>query len=355
MSRLARRVARIARRTRAVASPPPQFYQVSTGTVSTGCAPGVCQYVFSHGWLNSADLNKLYTQAAGQSSAPDIPRLLIKGHTKWEFANTTAVNMYVEACCYRSNETGSWPPATQQSAFSNSWSFSYDFRNTGFESFPSTSMRQNWAFFQPRLYGVIAPKFFRFKVRPGGIKTLIHRNRASSGWLDYQEINGTSSFVLARRSTSYIFRVRFATGVVSGSTNTTAAPGPPVNGVWPVIAAVGGDFALKCTNYYSFRWVAGNPGPTQIGSWLAQYPAGTYPGTEAIASTTRGYAPEPKRQRLTESLTRSGYNANPISLLRWGPWLDSDGGAPINQMYPVHLNPAIDVSGDEWVPNVHSI
>jgi len=345
--RLSRRVARVARNNLG-RRPPPDFFQSSTGTSCGSIGAGACGYMAVAGWGYYGDIRALWDQAVADGSGAH-PTLLVKGHTKLELANPTAGDAFFEIRRITPvADTGpfgsDWfAPANFLSIFADSWNYSFASRQSGFEFFPTTQMGQNWAFWQPKHSAVkLVGRPQRVKVPPGSVRTLRYKHRARFGWLDFEEQGLDPSAAWRGKTDAFLIRVRFATGIVIGSTTSTD---PPLGG-YPVIGPVGGDFAVKSTNYYSFRWVPGNTAPNQSGSWLPQYASSVWPGTVSVSGTAEGFAPDLANRRAVFQYTRGLATGNPGWDSRtWGPWAQYSGAGgagsefPINRVIDVNINP----------------
>lgn len=325
------------------------------------CQAGQCDYVFGPGWGYSQDIGVIISRIHAEQSqepTPYGPTILAKGHTKLEFANPTNSDMFIELVKCKLNYTrSSFNASDIANWFSAAWSFSLASRQSGFEYFPTTHIKQNWAFFDPRYAAVRRCGTRRFKVSATSVRTIIDKCRAVFSYIDYFTSGGVGGVCYANKSVFYIIRVRFATGIVQGVSSYSGA-NPPVGGVYPIISAVGGDWAIKTTSYYSYRWVPGNTSSNQFGSWLAQYADTTYPGTETVSPTTMGWAPDRKNRILRPIYTRDTAVGPPNDYTFWGPFQRVTGAGsgavevPTNTTLWTNINPVADAAGDAFKPGV---
>jgi len=282
----------------------------------------------------------------------------IRGHSKLEIANPTAADMFCEIIEFCFNETGAADATSVTNSFAGAWAYSYASRASGFEDFPTTSLKQNWAFWLPKWYGVIVKRTRNIRVKPSAVRRIIFPHSTTFSFFDTARVQASSGFrygqVTAHKSTFYAVRVRFATGIVSGSTDYSGEdPPPPSGGVLPLIAPVGGDVAFKVTNYYSFRVLPGQDAVSQSGTWLAELGDTFYPGDESISPLTSGWAPDPHMRRVVLTGANAADSAA-HDFTGWGPFYHGPTGSQYeyspNQTIAVGLNGNVvkDVSGDSW-------
>lgn len=282
------------------------------------------------GWFSPNDYSAMLTAAALYSEGYQYgtygPTLQLRGHSKLEIANPTAADLFAEIIEFTVNESYPYTLTNFGTAFSAAWSYSLSHRESGFEFFPTTSLRQNWVFWTQKYSGIVSRKTRRIRIKPSQVRRVVfHQRPIVVGYADGRLMRGNSN--LAFKSTFYAIRTRFATGIVCGSTDW---PGPdppaPSGGILPLISPVGGDVATKVTNYYSYTWVPGNNSTYQTGSWLANV-AGTYPGDEHISNTASGWAPDPSQRRMaltgTANVAASGVVNN---FTDWGPYYHGPPG-----------------------------
>jgi len=257
--------------------------------------------------------------------------------------------MFVQLIPFVYTESGIASIAQLGAAWGNAWGYSYQTRHSGFENYPGTQPGQNWAFWDERYFGVKRIRGAkRIKVLPGAVATvLLKRPTCAFTNLDYDMANtaagsGYPNYNFARKSVQYLIRIVFETGLVRGTTNASSQP---TGGTLPLISSVGGDWAVKITAYYSYRWIAGAHAPQQAGSWLAQYGATTYPGTESINNVALGYVRDPSTNSLKQVWSDQVATGS-TNFTTWGPGLvynTAGGGAVsvnvgnVNQLNPFTL------------------
>lgn len=333
---------------------------------------GQCNYAAGLGWCAYSDLignggmSGIFqtintglvagaTAVTYKANSPvSIPSVAVRGRSCITLASASSAKTYWEIveCCLRQTSYN-WLPAAIISSFTNAWSQSWQTRQSGFEQFPSTQIKQNWAFFDPRYAGVKVLRYKRVTVPANGIRvvTFKHSKPTVINWLDWNELSNACD-VLGYKSTFYVMRMRSETGIVCG-VSSYAGANPPVGGIYPIISPVGADVGIRVNNYYSFRWFPGPSMPTQYGSWLSLLNTATYPGTESITATTAGWVRDPNN-KISRYIATSNTASNvPPDYTVWGPYKQI-GGMVVNTAVPTNINPILDCAGDRAVPHVNT-
>lgn len=324
--------------------------------------------IFCKGWLPWYDysgiLSDIIANAGGGGSLVGFngPTLQLRGHSKLEIANPTAADLFAEIVEFSVNESYPFSLSAISSAYSAAWGYSFGSRQSGFEFFPTTSVKQNWVFWTQKYSGVVKRRSRSVRIKPSQVRRLLFSSSAVVGYAD-GKLAISQSASTAFRSTFFCIRLRFATGIVCGST-TWPGPNPPApaGGVLPLIAPVGGDIAIKVTRYYKYRWVPGAVVSTQKGSWLAQSALiNNYPATEQIAQTASGWAPDPSQRRMALTGTANVAAAGTVNdFTDWGPFFHGPPGFtyPYNpstsRAVGLAGNVPSDCAGDAWNTTVHT-
>jgi len=209
--------------------------------------------------------------------------------------------------------------------FAAAWAQGYDNRPTGFEDFPSTSVLQNikfWGGNNTRGYrptrrivttvGVGRPKRFTFRFKT---RRFTFEDYSQSTFLTEGMARGKTIFAIVKLSAER----QQVCGVIDMDNA-------------PVLTEGGGQFLIKIRQFYFYRWIPGNNRPTIYG-----HHAGA---DETISDTAYSWigVPALRAQRFS------------------GPhvWADvaSFGGLDRHHKHEANINPALDCTGDTFIPVV---
>lgn len=153
--------------------------------------------------------------------------------------------------------------ATLAANFSSTWAQSFDARPTGFESFPDTSMLENYRFWDRGTNNTIKPvKRWVARIKVGKPRRFIFKFKTRVyRYEDYSQGTMISTGGMMQGKTNYIFmKVKSERGQVCGVKSAVNQP---------ILTEIGAPYMIKIREHYFYRWVAGNNRPTIYGLNLA--------------------------------------------------------------------------------------
>jgi len=224
------------------------------------------------------------------------------------------------------NSNGAYTITDITTTFDASWAQSYDDFPTDYQSWPSTSVLENFKFWDARNLRSLRPTSrIVAKVGVGRPKRFTFRFKTRRfTWEDYSQ--GTfltdgyaknKSFFLCMRTTAERQQV---CGVKSAVNQ-------------PILTEGGSQVMVKVRQFYFYRWIPGNNKPTIYGSNL-----GPNETVSNIAYSWIG-VPAQRAQRFS------------------GPYafgnMDTFGGLNRYAKNEAAINPVLDCPGDPWIPEVN--
>lgn len=326
--------------------PASDFYQLASPSAKFNVEAGTASTITGSSWLLGSTITDILTRITADAPAsPGSPTLVFSGRNIFEWLNGSGADLFIECAICSFNFTVPRAATLISANYTGAWDYSYASRETGFEEFPTTHLRSNWAFFKPKYFGVRMLKYYKFKVPAAKRRTLTVKHKPTTlSWLDYKQVedNGPNTYI-GFKSQFIVFRAKFEQNIICGATTNTD-PAPPVGGNWPISGPVGGDLMFKNTQFYRYNWVPGNTAPHQKGSWLSQY-GPSAGGTETVPSGGLLYGWVRDGVNKHFRYVKTAGLSSSSDYRTWGPQAADSFEQPFNVYSAVSATPVKDCTG----------
>lgn len=307
-------------------------YIYTDGTTTANLDPHVSTYVFGWMFLPGDHVSTMLTNIRTESPFTLVggsyvlqPTLYVNGQTVIDIYAASNTGVRFELCMFTRRTAAAKSTSGAGTDFTNTWSQSYDAVPTGYSTFPTTSALENrtyWSTFYNKLAGRRTGV-----ARPGRPVRLTFKFKTRRlTYTEYAAGSAFTNYIYPNKSYQYLLKVDGELGQICGVKSAVNQP---------ILGEVNGNFMIKTTTFYRYKWVAGsaNQKPTIYGSNLG---ANESVNEDALCWTT---VPSLKAPRYAAGQDTSA-------------GLPNFGALDLDSRHEANLNWVRDCTGDRYEPIV---
>lgn len=299
-------------------------------TIDANSSDVVC----GHNWGGGNDVGTMLTQIRAESPFSLVggaylyqPTLIVRGFSVLDIVATGNSALNVEVVVFTTRRNNINTPANELTNWNNAWSQSFDARPTGYEAFPSTSLLENYKYWDNSSATANWPtRHVRAVVKVGKpwrmvskYKTRVYR------YEDYSQSTFLTEGMATFRTHYHMIKLSGERGQLCGVLDATTNQ--------PILNEVSAMYMLRTRSFYYYRWVPGNNRPSIYGAYLGD--------DETVANDALGWigVPALKSQRL------AGSTAVAAGYPNWG-------ATGTFTKHEANINSIVDCTGDPQIPSV---